>query len=150
MSLFRFAKYSTLLFFFGKYKTKIFRIVAVLLFAAVTSLLYRDIADYLHREHPAIAIYALIGKIIVVYGALAFVLWQFRPPRESPTVKSTNAGRGPEETGKPADRLTLLQDIDTHDRLQTRYERVLRQHTTVGKNSPGNKFQTDGNKQSGL
>ena len=74
MSLFRVVKYSSILFFLGKYKDKLFRVVAVLLFAGVTSLLYQDVADYLAREHPGTVIYALIGKIIIVYGALLFVL----------------------------------------------------------------------------
>ena len=43
MSLFRLIKYSSILFFLGKYKFKLFRVIAVLLFAGVTSLLYGDI-----------------------------------------------------------------------------------------------------------
>ena len=35
MSLFRVIKYSSILFFLGKYKNKLFRVIAVLLFALV-------------------------------------------------------------------------------------------------------------------
>mgnify|MGYP000751873752 CR=1 FL=1 len=50
-----------------------------LLFAFITSLLYDDIRAYLEIQHPGSLIYALIAKIVIVYGSLAFVLWQFRP-----------------------------------------------------------------------
>jgi hypothetical protein len=129
MSLFRFAKYSALLFFLGKYKTRLFRVVAVLLFAGVTSLLYQDVAEYLQREHPGTVIYALFGKIIIVYGALAFVLWQFRP---EPGDKSPAAGSAKPQAesiepvpAAPADRLAQLEDLGEHDRLATRYENIL-------------------------
>ena len=49
MSFFRLIKYSTLLLFLGKYKFKLFRALAVLLFAAVTALLYGDVEAYLAR-----------------------------------------------------------------------------------------------------
>ena len=129
MSLFRFAKYSTLLFFLGKYKTRIFRIVAVLLFAAVTSLLYQDVAEYLQREHPGTVIYALLIKILIVYGALAFVLWQFRPAPDSDsrgagTVKSQSR-EGTSGEIEPRDRLSQLEDVREHDRLASRYTDLL-------------------------
>ena len=59
MSLFRVIKYSSVLFFLGKYKSKLFRVIAVLLFALVTSLLYQDLANYLSQQHPDTLIYAL-------------------------------------------------------------------------------------------
>jgi hypothetical protein len=79
MSLFRLVKYSSILFFLGKHKSRLFRVLAVLLFAGVTSLLYGDVEAFLAREHPGIVIYALMAKIFIVYGALIFVLLQFRP-----------------------------------------------------------------------
>ncbi len=129
MSLFRFAKYSTLLFFLGKYKTRLFRVVAVLLFAVVTSLLFQDVSEYLQREHPGTVIYALLIKILIVYGALAFVLWQFRPTpdgetqvvsRSKPQVEATPPG-----SVKPEGHLAQLEDLGEHDRLVTRYEDIL-------------------------
>ena len=132
MSLFRFAKYSTILFFLGKYRNKIFRIVAVLLFAAVTSLLYQDVAEYLHREHPGTVIYALVGKIVIVYGALAFVLWQFRPQGDSQPVKAASSKtpdtRETEQAAKQSP-LSQLEDINEHDKLLTRYEQLLHKNT---------------------
>jgi len=132
MSLFRFAKYSTILFFFGKYKARIFRIVAVLLFAAVSSLLYQDVAEYLHREHPGAVIYALIVKIIIVYGALAFVLWQFRPSGDNSGQKSQSTASPPASDSitseKPKDRLSELENIDDRDRLGTRYDNILHKY----------------------
>ena len=93
MSLFRLIKYSSILFFLGKYKFKLFRVIAVLLFAGVTSLLYGDIEAYLAREHPGTVIYALTAKICIVYGALAFVLWQFKPDSADTHTASPSVDR---------------------------------------------------------
>ncbi|MEP4486426.1 MAG: hypothetical protein ABJ013_12405 [Halioglobus sp.] len=128
MSLFRVIKYSSILFFLGKYKNKLFRVLAVLLFALVTSLLYQDLANYLAQQHPDTLIYALIGKIAIVYGSLGFVLWQFRPEpdAERASASSETSKRSVEsDTVMPADRLSQLEDLDTHQRLRTRYEQML-------------------------
>jgi ATP/ADP translocase len=118
MSLFRVIKYSSLLFFFGKYKQKIFRVTVVLLFALVTSLLYQDVVDYLQQQHPGSVIYALIAKIAIVYGAFAFVIWQFRPATEPRPVTAADVSDiAPEQT----DRLSRLADIDSKDHLASRY-----------------------------
>lgn len=78
MSLFRFAKYSTMLFFLHRHRSKLFRSIAVLLFALVTSLLYEDLRIYLDARHLDTLVYALPGKAIIVCGMLGFVLFQFR------------------------------------------------------------------------
>jgi ATP/ADP translocase len=118
MSLFRVIKYSSLLFFFGKYKQKIFRVTVVLLFALVTSLLYQDVVDYLQQQHPGSVIYALIAKIAIVYGAFAFVIWQFRPATEPRPVTAADVSDiAPEQT----DRLSRRADIDSKDHLASRY-----------------------------
>ncbi|MEQ8265134.1 hypothetical protein [Pseudohaliea sp.] len=146
MSLFRIVKYSSLLFFFRRYRGRIFRIVAVLLFALVTNVLYQDVAHYLQLRHPGALVWALAGKIVIVYGALAFVLWQFRPVRDeaAPTdagaAKAAGKTRGEEKTpAAPADRLSALADIEHHDRLRTRYEAVLEaRRKTPGGSGPRN------------
>ena len=61
MSLFRVLKYSSLVFFFNRYRGKIFRIVAVVLFAVVTSILYQDVADYLQALSPDTSSRATMG-----------------------------------------------------------------------------------------
>lgn len=134
MSLFRVIKYSSLLFFLGKYKSKLFRVAAVLLFALVTSLLYQDLANYLAQQHPDTLIYALIGKIVIVYGSLLFVLWQFKPAPDarSPSRQALSINEAANENGQsgaaaPVDRLSKLEDLDTHQRLRTRYEQLLEQ-----------------------
>jgi len=132
MSLFRVIKYSSVLFFLGKYKNKLFRVIAVLMFALITSLLYQDLASYLAQQHPDTLIYALIGKILIVYGSLLFVLWQFRPEPDvvSPSKQSALSGGANKDaeqasTATPQDRLSQLEDLDTHRRLRTRYEQLL-------------------------
>jgi hypothetical protein len=124
MSLFRIVKYSSILFFLSKYKNRLFRVFAVLLFAGVTSILYEDVAVYLQKQHPGTVIYALVAKIVVVYGALAFVLWQFRP------VQNANAQRMPSsetdvQQAVPGDRLSGLEDVSQKQELRSRYDRIV-------------------------
>ena len=134
MSLFRFVKYSSILYLLGKHRDRLFRSLGVLLFALVTSLLYDDLRVYLESQHPETLIYALIGKVIIVYGAFAFVLWEFRPRGSGSTAGEARAAgvarktaSKPEAEAAPAqdDRLAALADVDSHSKLRTRYERVL-------------------------
>jgi len=133
MSLFKVVKYSSLLFFLGKYKSKLFRVLSVLLFAAVTSLLYRDVAAYLQLQHPGTVIYALAVKVAIVYGSLAFVLWQFRPTPESKPADSNSkqTPSAPEmDTGEPGESqnsaLTALEDVSRKESLRSRYDAILK------------------------
>lgn len=129
MSLFRIVKYSSVLFFLGKYKLRIFRVVAVLLFALITSLLYQDVVDYLELRHPDTVIYALVTKIFIVYGALIFVLLQFRPEQKdtSSTLdqpdQTTQAS--PANSAAPRDRLAQLEDVTENATLRRRYDKVM-------------------------
>jgi len=130
MSMFRIVKYSTILFFLGKYKTRLFRMAAVLLFALVTSLLYQDVVDYLELRHPETVFYALIAKVVIVYGALGFVLLQFRPqpgdssPQKLEDIKDTPTAKTMPKN-KPNDRLAALEDVSRKTTLQSRYDRLL-------------------------
>lgn len=142
MSLFRLIKYSSLLYLLGRHRDKLFRSAGILLFALLTSLLYDDLRAYLEIQHPGKLIYALIGKVIIVYGSLLFVLWQFRPGREdrgsaraasvAGGVSGKSAGsvpgklsRGDAEIDTAGGHLDALTDIDRHDRLRSRYDRIL-------------------------
>ena len=118
VSLFRIIKYSALLHLASKYRVKLFRIVAVLLFAWVSSILYQDVAAYLEEAYPETVVYALVGKIVIVYGALIFVLLQFRPEAET-TSERPSLEHGASE-GEKKDRLSALSNLDTHDQLRTR------------------------------
>ena len=134
--MFKLAKYSSILFFLGKYKSKLFRVISVLLFAGITSLLYSDVADYLQQSHPDTVIYALIAKIFIVYGSLAFVLWQFRPdpePRTS-TVNHETTHSSARKNGLGADSaskdpLAVLENVAEKEKLRSRYDGVLRGNT---------------------
>lgn len=131
MSLFRVFKYSAVLFFFNKYRLRIFRVAAVLLFAAISSMLYGDVVAYLEQRHPDTLIYALIGKIIIVYGALAFVLFQFRPLQEDTTASIDNNKQANKTAATQADknaavdRLDKLADVEHHEQLKSRYDTLL-------------------------
>jgi hypothetical protein len=117
----------------GKYKSKLFRVVAVLLFALVTSLLYQDMAEYLQQQYPETVIYALIGKIVIVYGALVFVLLQFRPDPESNAKTSAQTEESPLNSSAPkmaakpppSDRLSGLEDVTKTATLRSRYNKVI-------------------------
>ena len=130
MSLFRIVKYSSILFFLGKHKKRLFRVVGILLFAGISSVLYQDVSDYLQVQHPGFVIYALLAKIFIVYGAFAFVLWQFKPAGtdDGSNSKSQNL----QDTQPQADKsqisgpLSDLEDISTNDHLRSRYEGVLK------------------------
>ena len=130
--MFKLAKYSSIIFFLGKYKSKLFRVISVLLFAGITSLLYADVADYLQQSHPETVIYALIAKILIVYGALGFVLWQFRPDPEPKNgsvnhetlhnrARKTSLGVDPTSN----DPLAVLEDVAEKENLRSRYDGVL-------------------------
>jgi hypothetical protein len=129
VSLFRIVKYSSILFFLGKYKSKLFRVAAVLLFALITSLLYQDVADYLQQQYPETVVYALITKIIIVYGAMAFVLLQFRPTEDDVTVVDTETPNPSAQKNKdkaaPTDRLAQLENIEKKTTLRNRYDKVV-------------------------
>lgn len=122
MSLFRIIRFTALLHLASKYRVKLFRMVAVLLFAWVSSVLYQDVAAYLEAAYPGSVIYALAGKIFIVYGALIFVLLQFRPQPEQPTAKPPLEQES--ATKEPQDRLSALANLDTHNQLRTRADSV--------------------------
>ena len=132
MSLFRVFKYSSILYFLGKYKSKLFRVVAVLLFALITSLLYQDVADYLQQQYPETVVYALITKIIIVYGAMAFVLLQFRPSEDDNSVNDSETATSSTQRNKnkvqPIDRLAQLEDIEKKTTLRNRYDKVVNEN----------------------
>ncbi|MEM9759244.1 MAG: hypothetical protein AAF933_08430 [Pseudomonadota bacterium] len=130
MSFFRLVKYSSLLYFLGKHRGKLFRSIAILLFAFVTSLLYEDLRVYLESQHPESLAYALIAKVVIVYGSLAFVLFQFRPRKSGDKQGEARAAAMPraqkqDKREPPADRLSRLDDVDDHRKLRSRYDRVL-------------------------
>jgi hypothetical protein len=103
--------------------------VAVLLFALITSLLYQDVADYLQQQYPETVVYALITKIIIVYGAMAFVLLQFRPSEDDNSVNDSETATSSTQRNKnkvqPIDRLAQLEDIEKKTTLRNRYDKVV-------------------------
>lgn len=135
MSLFNAFKYSALLFFLRRHKQQLFRIVAVLAFAGITSLLYGDLVRYLEVRHPGALLYALIAKVVIVYGALLFVLWQFRPAARQtgddaePPQSTESAPQSPQLAPAVEDRLAELEDVERHERLKSRYQRMLESET---------------------
>ena len=134
MSLFRIVKYSSILFFLSKYKNKLFRVFAVLVFAGVTSVLYQDVAVYLQQQHPGTVIYALVAKIAIVYGALAFVLWQFRPEQKANT-QHTPLSAIDVQQAVPDDRLSALEDVSKKPKLRSRYDRIVQGNAESKKGS---------------
>ncbi len=105
--------------------------MAVLLFALVSSLLYQDVAEYLQQQYPETVVYALIIKVVIVYGALAFVLLQFRPEPDKGDSTQTMEDlkhSSPEEIASspaPNDRLASLEDVTKKTTLRSRYDKVI-------------------------
>ena len=103
------------------------------MFALVTSLLYQDVSEYLQRQYPETVVYALIGKVIIVYGALVFVLLQFRPDPEGGAKASTQTVESPQNPSvskgvpkpPPNDRLAGLEDVTKTTTLRSRYNKVI-------------------------
>lgn len=134
MSLFKIVKYSSLIYFLGRHRSKLFRSAAVLLFAFITSLLYDDIRHYLELQHPGTLLYALAAKITIVYGSLVFVLWQFRPKAsEKPPIEVEKAAAAEMPRQSPQDRLDALANVDTYDRLRNRYDRILNDNSRAAR-----------------
>jgi len=134
VSLFRVVKYSSLFYFLKRYRIRLYRALAVVLFAVLTTLLYGDLVVYLEARNPEGLIYALIGKTVIVYGALAIVLWQFRPLPEPARATPPSARKGTAEpSSAPATAdgntetspLAALADIERHDHLRSRYDDLL-------------------------
>lgn len=132
MSIFRIIKYSSLFYFLGKHRDKLTRSAAVLLFAFVSSLIYDDVRIYLAQQHPGTLIYALIAKIVIVYGSLLFVLMQFRGGAKASQEGEARAADLPRRSDKaaasqstPTDRLDALSDVEHHEHLRSRYDRIL-------------------------
>jgi hypothetical protein len=119
MSLYRFARTSALLAFAGKYRLKIFYMLAAIAFALVTAWLYTDVAAYLQVHFPRWALLALLVKTAAVYGALFFLLWQVKP----------SEWRGRPESELQLDNtapLSTLDEIAQKENLNKRRETILR------------------------
>ena len=119
MSLYRFARTSALLAFAGKYRRKIFYILAAIAFALVTAWLYTDVAAYLQVHYPQWTLVALLVKTVAVYGALLFLLWQVKPSewrgRPDPELQS--------DSNAPPSR---LDEIAQKENLNKRRDTILR------------------------
>jgi hypothetical protein len=116
MSLYRFACTSALLAFAGKYRLKIFYMLAAIAFALVTAWLYTDVAAYLQVHFPQWALLALLVKTVAVYGALFFLLWQVKPSewrsRPEPALQLDSAAE-PSKLDEIAQKETLSKRKDT-------------------------------------
>jgi uncharacterized membrane protein len=122
MSLFRFARATSLLYLAGRYRQRLYLLILLLVFAATTAWLYGDIAAYLREHHPHLEVYALIVKTLAVYGALACTFWVLRPRGE--TVHN--------EAEQPAaEQASRLETVASKQRLSSRYEAILDRKSTV-------------------
>ena len=120
MSLYRFARTSALLAFAGRYRLKIFYMVAAAAFALVTSWLYGDVAAYLAAHYPQWIGIALIAKTVIVYAALFFLLWQVEPSewraqQNDPAVSSVQSEMSDSK----------LDQIAQKEKLSTRKDSIL-------------------------
>ncbi len=140
MSLFKVAKYSTLLFFMKRHKKQLHRLGATALLLLVSYFLLGDLQAFFAQTHPDLAIYMLVAKSALLYGAAGILIWQWRPKPDSATsggkVKpETPAVSNTQEVAqdKPNSRLDAFKDLDQHDYLQTRYQAIMKNRA---KNKP--------------
>lgn len=120
MSLYRFARTSALLAFAGRYRLKIFYMLAAIAFALVTAWLYGDVAAYLEVHYPQWVVLALLMKTIAVYAALFFLLWQVKPSewRSRPEPETSAEIEGSVSRSK-------LDEIARKENLNTRKDAIL-------------------------
>jgi hypothetical protein len=121
VSLYRFARMSALLAFAGKYRLKIFFMVAAAAFAFVSSWLYTDIASYLQANYPQWMGLALAIKTLIVYAALFFLLWQLKPSDQSSPAAARPAPSATSESDKPS----RLDTLAEKPKLTTRKDSIL-------------------------
>lgn len=112
---------SALLAFAGKYRIKIFSMVAAAAFALVSSWLYTDIASYLQANYPQWMGLALAVKTLIVYAAFFFLLWQLKPSDQGSAPKVHPVSPVGSEPGKPS-RLDALAE---KPKLTTRKDSIL-------------------------
>jgi hypothetical protein len=136
MSLFKVAKYSTLLFFMKRHKKQLHRLGATALLLLVSYFLLGDLQDFFAQTHPDLAIYVLVAKSALLYGAAGILIWQWRPKSDSPASNyktKTGAPSVPKSQeaaqDKPSSRLDAFKDLDQHDKLQSRYQAVIKNQT---------------------
>lgn len=79
MSVYRFARATTVLVFLRRYRLKLFYIIAAIALALVTDWLYGDVASILNVHAPHWALVVLVIKTIIIYASFCFLLWQIRP-----------------------------------------------------------------------
>jgi hypothetical protein len=76
-------------------------------------------------------VYALVAKIIIVYGALVFVLLQFRPDADDkatatpPVLDDAASTTTMDKMPTPDDRLAGLEDVTKKITLRSRYDKVI-------------------------
>ena len=133
MSLFKFAKYSTLLFFMKRHKKQLHRLGATALLLLVSYFLLGDLQDYFAETHPDLAIYMLVAKSALLYGAAGILIWQWRPKSDSSTSKvkaksdALPISKNQEVAGdSPSSRLDAFKNLDRHDKLRSRYQAIMK------------------------
>lgn len=133
MSLFKFAKYSTLLFFMRRHKKQLHRMGATALLLLVSYFLLGDLQDFFAQTHPDLAIYMLVAKSALLYGAAGILIWQWRPKSDSSTLDvkaksdALSTSKNQEVTQDAASsRLDAFKNLDQHDKLRSRYQAIMK------------------------
>ncbi len=125
MSLYRFARASALLALAGRYRSKLFGLVAAVAVALVTSWLFGDVASYLDSYKPQWLGPALILKTLIVYGALVYAFWSLRPGSWEDAKVEEKAAKVPAQAAiKPAES-GPLDDLLDKPKLRSRKEVIL-------------------------
>lgn len=132
MSLYRFVRASAITSLVVKYRSKLFRIALAIAFALVTAWAYADIASFLDARHPEYLGLALIIKNLVIYAALFYGFWQFRPiiaeaKDEEEAENDSAVALDPEH--ERFDRLDALTNTADKPDLKSRRQAILQRKT---------------------
>ena len=130
MSLYRLLRASAITTLLVKYRGKLYRVALAAAFALVTTYVYGDVALFLESRFPDLLGLALVVKTLIVYCALFYGFWQFRPlAEEESEMAEKNNGK---DAGKPVapaesefERLNALNDIRSKPSLRSRKQAIL-------------------------
>lgn len=141
MSIYKLLRASAVTTLLVKYREKLFRVALAVAFALVTAWGYGDVAQFLESQHPDSLWLALVGKNLIIYAALFYGFWQFRPSAtdDEGGDKKANTGKGAARAATPMEsdpksgpgeapefgKLDALGDVSEKPALKSRKQAIL-------------------------
>jgi hypothetical protein len=115
-----------------RHKKQLHRLGATALLLLVSYFLLGDLQDFFAQTHPDLAIYMLVAKSALLYGAAGILIWQWRPKSDSSILNvkaksdALSISKNQEATQDAASsRLDAFKNLDQHDKLKSRYQAIM-------------------------